>query len=385
MTTETTTRRLALFPVDVRVAATMYVRAETEAAALAIARGYSSDSIEVGETAGGDAGDFEKMLPVTSLPFDHPDIPDVSLSPAMTIIAPFDAGTAAPEVRDFNEWAGILAHLPPRDAARLVLESLSGYRFHPADAADEDDLDQLGEALRGYHVTHGGYLDATPGFAGLMVEGDLDAFVLAYCASRKIRVDGGAFAALGRALAGFNGGPAAAADIIEGAASALDLFMPDETADERAMGPDPIAAAILDATRAARVNAEWSGSPDPAAPDTHWIDDATGERVNAETGERTPADPLREAVEVIVAAHRGDSPDPDDAAALEVHDIVEQLREALAGERTVTYETAARAAGWQTADLTPGMIVNPGLEVDGQAPAVSSWKAAAEYRGNAKP
>lgn len=32
---------------------------------------------------------------------------------------------------------------------------------------------------------------------------------------------------------------------------------------------------------------EWSGSPCPNDPDNFWIDDATGERVNAETGERT--------------------------------------------------------------------------------------------------
>jgi hypothetical protein len=31
----------------------------------------------------------------------------------------------------------------------------------------------------------------------------------------------------------------------------------------------------------------WSGSPDPADPDNFWIDDDTGERVNAVTGERT--------------------------------------------------------------------------------------------------
>lgn len=32
---------------------------------------------------------------------------------------------------------------------------------------------------------------------------------------------------------------------------------------------------------------EWSGSPDPSDPANYWIDDATGERVNAATGERT--------------------------------------------------------------------------------------------------
>lgn len=35
--------------------------------------------------------------------------------------------------------------------------------------------------------------------------------------------------------------------------------------------------------------AEWSGSPDPSDPDNFWIDDVTGERVSAATGERTPA------------------------------------------------------------------------------------------------
>jgi hypothetical protein len=33
---------------------------------------------------------------------------------------------------------------------------------------------------------------------------------------------------------------------------------------------------------------EWSGYPDPTDPDNFWIDDETGERVNAWTGERTP-------------------------------------------------------------------------------------------------
>ncbi|MCW5695804.1 MAG: hypothetical protein KIS96_03605 [Bauldia sp.] len=228
---------------------------------------------------------------------------------------------------------------------------------------------------------------------------------------------------------------------------------------------------------------------------------------------------LRDAVEAIVTAHRGDTPDEDDAAAMAVHDMVEMLREALAGERTVTrsadsnalqhalaavlplavahvedwesgaadgtyadsdalpaaravvdaaaallaaadapapdpyelaaraagwdhggdaggfvyhrptwgswkaaaswsgedgmepdghgersatygtwreccegegidvagyYEAAARAAGWRTADLSPGMIVNDSLAgQDGMAPAVWSWKAAAEYRSPA--
>ena len=31
---------------------------------------------------------------------------------------------------------------------------------------------------------------------------------------------------------------------------------------------------------------EWNGSPCPLDPDSFWVDDETGERVNAETGER---------------------------------------------------------------------------------------------------
>ena len=32
---------------------------------------------------------------------------------------------------------------------------------------------------------------------------------------------------------------------------------------------------------------EWSGSQDPEDPDNFWIDDVTGERVSAHTGERS--------------------------------------------------------------------------------------------------
>lgn len=32
----------------------------------------------------------------------------------------------------------------------------------------------------------------------------------------------------------------------------------------------------------------WTGHPDPSDPDNFWIDDKTGERVNARTSERTP-------------------------------------------------------------------------------------------------
>ena len=33
---------------------------------------------------------------------------------------------------------------------------------------------------------------------------------------------------------------------------------------------------------------EWSGYPDPTDPDNFWIDDKSGERIDARTGERHP-------------------------------------------------------------------------------------------------
>ena len=37
-----------------------------------------------------------------------------------------------------------------------------------------------------------------------------------------------------------------------------------------------------------KIIAEWSGSLDPSDPDNFWLDDVTGERVDARTGERYP-------------------------------------------------------------------------------------------------
>jgi hypothetical protein len=46
----------------------------------------------------------------------------------------------------------------------------------------------------------------------------------------------------------------------------------------------------ITATLTAWLEEVWSGYPDPADPDNYWIDDKTGERVNATTGERTTGD-----------------------------------------------------------------------------------------------
>lgn len=49
------------------------------------------------------------------------------------------------------------------------------------------------------------------------------------------------------------------------------------------------AQAIKDAGQDEMPELEWTGHPDPRDPDNFWIDDKTGERVNAKTGERTDA------------------------------------------------------------------------------------------------
>jgi len=38
---------------------------------------------------------------------------------------------------------------------------------------------------------------------------------------------------------------------------------------------------------------EWDGSPAPEAPDDYWVDDDTGEYIDARTGERMSADEAR--------------------------------------------------------------------------------------------
>lgn len=75
-----------LWGVDVRVYATVYVRAGSADEALAIARGLELSTIEV--DGGGD-------VEVSGLSFDDPDLPDVSLSPAMTIVGPDDDAVAS--------------------------------------------------------------------------------------------------------------------------------------------------------------------------------------------------------------------------------------------------------------------------------------------------
>jgi hypothetical protein len=61
---------------------------------------------------------------------------------------------------------------------------------------------------------------------------------------------------------------------------------PDDSGRVHAVSEKEIARHLDDGDTDTGAAAEWSGSPDPVDPDNYWIDDKTGERVNAKTGER---------------------------------------------------------------------------------------------------
>lgn len=63
-----------IWAINVRIYATAYIRAETQEAALEIARKLKDETLEV---------DGDEMISEASL--ESPDLPDVSLSPSMTI------------------------------------------------------------------------------------------------------------------------------------------------------------------------------------------------------------------------------------------------------------------------------------------------------------
>lgn len=78
-----------LYSIDVRVVATAYIRADSAEEATRIAREMKDSTLEVDpHTSGGD-------VEVSGLQFDDPDLPDVSLSPAMTIVGPYEGDTAS--------------------------------------------------------------------------------------------------------------------------------------------------------------------------------------------------------------------------------------------------------------------------------------------------
>ena len=87
---------MKLFSIDVQVWATAYVKAETAKEAFEIAKGLKWSSPIILDSE----GDVE----VSGLPYDDEDLPDVSLSPAMTIHGPKD-GDVPEEVHNYGDVA----------------------------------------------------------------------------------------------------------------------------------------------------------------------------------------------------------------------------------------------------------------------------------------
>lgn len=69
---------MKIFRVGITIHGTAYIRANSEARARELAEGLEGVGIEVHDSWDGD-------VIITGLPFDDPELPDVSLSPAMTI------------------------------------------------------------------------------------------------------------------------------------------------------------------------------------------------------------------------------------------------------------------------------------------------------------
>lgn len=77
---------MRLYSIDVKVYATAYIKADNEKAALEIARYLKNDTFECGNP-------LDSEVPVVGLDFDDPDLPEVSLSPVMTIHGPDEGDT----------------------------------------------------------------------------------------------------------------------------------------------------------------------------------------------------------------------------------------------------------------------------------------------------
>lgn len=77
-------RKLKVFSVEVKIYATAYIKARSAKQALEIARGLEQEALHV-------EGEM-----ISSETFDSPELPDISLSPVMTIHGP-DDGTGAEE------------------------------------------------------------------------------------------------------------------------------------------------------------------------------------------------------------------------------------------------------------------------------------------------
>jgi hypothetical protein len=83
-----------VYSIDIKICATAYIKAKSEEEALEFAkREFHSDC---GMELPDDLHWLE--VPITGMSYDHPDLPDVSLSPAMSFHGPFDGDKAIIEL-----------------------------------------------------------------------------------------------------------------------------------------------------------------------------------------------------------------------------------------------------------------------------------------------
>ena len=85
-----------LYSGTILVAATVYIKAETLADAQTTLDALKGDVMELAE-------DEHSELPISGRQYNHPDLPDVSLSPCMTIHAIADAAELHEESIDAEE------------------------------------------------------------------------------------------------------------------------------------------------------------------------------------------------------------------------------------------------------------------------------------------
>lgn len=85
-----------LYSFDIRLVATVYVKAKNRNEALRKARALHLGSIEIGSAVGD--------VPISELKFDDPNLPEISLSPAMTIYQPLPgSGELVAESREHGK------------------------------------------------------------------------------------------------------------------------------------------------------------------------------------------------------------------------------------------------------------------------------------------
>jgi hypothetical protein len=87
---------MKVYAVEVKICATLYVRATDEATALKLAAQTSGDMLQVRDDGGSE-------IDISGAPLNDPALPEISLSPAMTCHGIWDDDTGAEEMHDEDE------------------------------------------------------------------------------------------------------------------------------------------------------------------------------------------------------------------------------------------------------------------------------------------